>query len=676
MSCQCYTLSNNPCKRGSSAGSRYCFQHNNGQCKKKITSSPDPVAPPQAPKLVVAPPPAPKLVVAPPQAPKLVVAPPPAPKLVVAPPPAPKLVVAPPPAPKLVVAPPQAPKLVSPPQARRLSTAKAAKVVIPIVGRAVKSTFTALPSATVKLPMIVHKLSDFQLLSAPSASGTYGSVIVAKHNTINTGQIILKKYNQSIYTSSDGIPNNINAAIVKEYGILGICNQYQLRHSVECYGLAVSDSLDVDVDVDVDVYLILEKMTQTLTDRLRTLPRNNPQFKQIYRQTLIAMDEFHRLGFIHGDIKGDNIMFDSTGNIKLIDFGLSCFGGYIPNTDSTRVYNTSIRAPDNKLDKYPENFWQSGNRVSFQSDVYAIASVFSDITSCDGTNLYNYYGKLIVLSDPLLQDLTLNMMNPNASLRYTAKRALSHPYFQGAGAAAADDDDLYAMNGGMYRINLHSDYYTYTPIEVAQRSIELQYFEEIYNTYKQRQISILQPLSEYMIDRMIKSDITTKRFYGYDAVYNAIIANWQSTISYTGTLYSVVLASFYSFHPSIVAVNEAAYFDILNKSNGKLPFVSLWSLVSYYSIIHKFNPFIVAESLIAYLVYLPVRSGIQLNADDIVKSVINHNFPHLALGITNHNPDTKAILFNGITIARQKAQESVANDDGVDNSSEILNYWL
>lgn len=40
-------------------------------------------------------------------------------------------------------------------------------------------------------------------------------------------------------------------------------------------------------------------------------------------ECVLAIDSVHRLGFIHRDIKPDNILFDAKGHIKLTDFGLS-----------------------------------------------------------------------------------------------------------------------------------------------------------------------------------------------------------------------------------------------------------------------------------------------------------------------------------------------------------------
>merc|ERR1712079_593834 len=76
-----------------------------------------------------------------------------------------------------------------------------------------------------------------------------------------------------------------------------------------------------------NLYLIMEFLPggdmMTLLMKKDTLTEEAAQFYMA--ETALAIQSIHKLGFIHRDIKPDNILLDALGHVKLSDFGL-CTG--------------------------------------------------------------------------------------------------------------------------------------------------------------------------------------------------------------------------------------------------------------------------------------------------------------------------------------------------------------
>ncbi|MGH0116509.1 UNVERIFIED_CONTAM: hypothetical protein FKN15_009642 [Acipenser sinensis] len=99
-----------------------------------------------------------------------------------------------------------------------------------------------------------------------------------------------------------------------------------------------------------NLYLIMEFLPggdmMTLLMKKDTLTEEETQF--YIAETVLAIDSIHQLGFIHRDIKPDNLLLDSRGHVKLSDFGL-CTG--LKKAHRTEFYRNLTHNPSSDFSK-------------------------------------------------------------------------------------------------------------------------------------------------------------------------------------------------------------------------------------------------------------------------------------------------------------------------------------
>jgi len=148
-----------------------------------------------------------------------------------------------------------------------------------------------------------------------------------------------------------------------------------------------------------NLYLIMEFLPggdmMTLLMKKDTLTEEQTQF--YVAETVLAIASIHKLGFIHRDIKPDNLLLDSRGHLKLSDFGL-CTG--LKKSHRTEFYkDLSVAKPcdfsSNPMDsKRKAESWKKNRRALAYSTVgtpdYIAPEVFVQTgytSSCDWWSL-------------------------------------------------------------------------------------------------------------------------------------------------------------------------------------------------------------------------------------------------------------------------------------------------
>jgi len=113
-------------------------------------------------------------------------------------------------------------------------------------------------------------------------------------------------------------------------------------------------------------YIVMEHLQESLNARMKKLggALEPKEALKIVKMTAAALDYAHRKGFIHRDIKPDNIMFRQDGTVVLVDFGIA--RAIDATTQLTRT-GMSIGTPH-----YMSPEQCRGEKIDGRSDIYSL----------------------------------------------------------------------------------------------------------------------------------------------------------------------------------------------------------------------------------------------------------------------------------------------------------------
>lgn len=147
--------------------------------------------------------------------------------------------------------------------------------------------------------------ADFEMISI-IGKGAFGEVMLVKHKKDNNYYAMKKLRKKDMLKKEQ-----VNHAWSERHVLVAANHEFVCQL---CYAFQNSEFL----------YLVMEFLAggdlMTLLIDRDTLTEEDARF--YIAEMVVAIDTIHKLGFIHRDVKPDNLLIDKDGHLKLSDFGL------------------------------------------------------------------------------------------------------------------------------------------------------------------------------------------------------------------------------------------------------------------------------------------------------------------------------------------------------------------
>ncbi|KAL2188431.1 Pkinase-domain-containing protein [Thermothelomyces heterothallicus CBS 203.75] len=274
--------------------------------------------------------------------------------------------------------------------------------------------------------------------------GTYATVFKGRNR--QTGELVALK--EIHLDSEEGTPSTAirEISLMKELKHENIVALHDVIHT-ENKLMLVFEYMDGD----------LKKYMDTQGDRGALKP---PVIKSFMYQLLKGIDFCHKNRVLHRDLKPQNLLINSKGQLKLGDFGLARAFGIPVNTFSNEVVTLWYRAPDVLLGSRTYNtsidIWSAG---CIMAEMFSGRPLFPGTTNEDqiirifrimgtpsertwpGLSQFPEYkdswqtyatqplSSILPQIDPVGIDLLQRLLQLRPELRLSAAEALAHPWF-------------------------------------------------------------------------------------------------------------------------------------------------------------------------------------------------------------------------------------------------------
>lgn len=484
-----------------------------------------------------------------------------------------------------------------------------------------KSIIRTLPDKSFK----IYEESDLSLIDT-NFSGSFGNLFYDS-NTMN-----MVKVSKSL--------SAINS-LIKEMIILKMINSINPHLSATLKGIYIKD--------EDEIGLVLESLTYSLKDVFSIysgidVTNKFLYFKSIFTSLLDKIDKIHNMGILHRDLKPGNIMIDTEGHIRIIDFGLAEYVG-IKNKMLPFTGTLNYMAPDSKsilnLRVKLEQIKLAANKRNYSSDIFSFGNIiiyalFQESFSLlfnEGEIYYykqttsNRNIKIHILEEdkreiinkfsPHLMDLLKLIFEHDSNIRLTAKELLLHEFFTGIprNFTTITFENTYITT---------LDGQTFSNDEIRLDRGVLKYGQEIYDFVKEQTIPVTNITDEEI--EMLNLNLTFPIYLDFDSVFNRNII--LSSIDYN---LSQTLPQFLFERDSILSKDT-----FISTLKGAIPhldkilMLSISSLVEYYCVRLQKEGF--KSSIISYVKtycldrfydYSLSRRDIEVKVEDIMNIFIS-----------------------------------------------------